>query len=106
MNKLMSELVNIILDKGAELSIAKRDGRMVVDLQTEAKSHGWLVEEGDKVFFEGRYEYKNEVFGIGDVYHGVKGCLHGRDYMSNFWIEALKEEGLLEIYTETKTYFK
>ena len=106
MNKLMGELVNTILDKGAELSIAKRGGQMVVDLQTGAKSHGWLVEEGDKVFFEGRYDLKNEVSDIGDVYMEVKGCLHGRDYMSEFWIETLKEEGLLEIYTETKTYFK
>ena len=107
MNKLMSDIVETLLGRGIELILRKnKEGTKVVDLQTGAKSHGHLVEDGQKVFFEGRYGHREEIYDIQDVYLEVKWCLYGRDYMNFDWIKVLQDEKLLEVVTKTTTHLK
>ena len=58
MNTLLEDILNI----GGEVTLSKRNNRMCVNLMTGAKSQGHLVEDGDKVFFEGRYnKYEEDI---------------------------------------------
>lgn len=61
-----------------------------IDLQTRAKSHLYLFEDGT---VEGRYNYKGNVFNnaetIDDVIRNLafefEGCLHGRTFYNVDW---------------------
>lgn len=61
------------------------------DLETRAKSHLYLYDDGT---VKGRYDYVNNVFENADtvdevimnLVHEFENCLHGRNFYSFFWM--------------------
>ena len=96
MHKQFTKILEIIqpaLEMGLEVKLRVDDGKPVVDLDTMAKSHCYLVFEDYKILAKMRYGEIEEIESWSDVLSAVRSCEHGRDYFSGKWIQILEKEG-------------
>ncbi len=101
----IDDLIQTIIDHGVRVSVYKRDDKVVFDLNTEAKSHLHLVNDGNKWYAETRYNNPSEIFDFNSVLCEVYGCMYGRPYISDTWRRILAEyefdiEGQIEENTQ------
>ena len=96
-SELILGIMEYLVDEGISLVIEQDiNGNVVVDVQTMAKSDLklWCNDKFEVVALM-RYNEVRVIESIDDVLHAVKGCLHGRDFISMGWAELLQREGIL-----------
>ena len=64
----------------------------VYDMNLMAKSHMYIVKEGDTYYALMRYDEKHEVEDINDLKRLARHGMHGRDFISPDWAEFLMTE--------------
>ena len=102
------EMIDKLLDNDIEITLKKENGVVWYDLNTGMKSHLWISKSpnpgGDETAIsQGRYEHRGSIDTWSDLLDEVKGCLHGRDFMSADWQDLLVKEGRLTVKTKTTT---
>jgi hypothetical protein len=70
------------------ISYNKEQG-VVFDMNLMAKSHMYIVKEGEYWFALMRYDEKNMVEDVADLKRLAKAGMHGRDFISADWAEFL-----------------
>jgi hypothetical protein len=70
------------------ISYSKEQG-IVFDMNLMAKSHMYIVKEGEYWFALMRYDEKNMVEDVADLKRLAKAGMHGRDFISADWAEFL-----------------
>jgi hypothetical protein len=101
-------LIETLVNKDIEITMKLWEGKIVYDLNTAMKSHLLLrYDEADKeCIYYGRYDATGSVSNYNNLLREVKGCLHGRDFGNQAWIDLLVEEGVLEVEVTTTRTFK
>lgn len=105
---IFEEMIDKLLDGGIEITLTKQDGILWYNLNTSMKSDLLIAKSpnpgGDEIAIsKGRYGHEGSIETWGDLMREVKGCLHGRDYMSYDWQELLLAEGMLKVTKTTTT---
>lgn len=114
---MKDKIIEYFVDKGIEITIGKHeDYGIYYDLNTGMKSHAHMVFVGmdDYIKVYMRYGEHDSVDlmnktleeSIEDLCHIIKGCLHGRDFISSNWADLLVELGLLTKHVETVVTYK
>ena len=99
------EIIDKLLDNGIEITLTRRNGKTVYDLNLQAKSHLHLYfdESGAEIHYEGRYDDKGLVDDYRDVLHVAKDYYNYRGFASGLWMNLFVKEGMLTKKVETKT---
>ena len=107
MDKLfeIQDIMIPLAKKGIETSMKydTEKQQCYVDLETKAKSHLFLYEDG---ILRGRYEYEKQIDLSQDVEgiitelcHEFNHALHGRNFCQEAWADLCREKGIeLEMY--------
>lgn len=113
---MKDQIIEYLVNKGIDITISKsKDYGIYYDLNTGMKSHAHMVFVGmdDCIKIYMRYGEQDSVDlidktldeAIEDLCYIVKGCLHGRDFMSSNWADLLVELGILTKHVETKVTY-
>ena len=98
------EIIDKLLDNKIEITLTRRDGKTIYDLNLQAKSHLYLYfdESDSEIHYEGRYDDKGLVDDYRDVLHVAKGYYSYREYASGLWMDLFVKEGFLRKSVEVK----
>ena len=92
----MIEIPDFIQDaiKGGVRVTIERDAVYGIrfDMNLMAKSHMYIVKEGEYWFALMRYDEKNMVEDVADLKRLAKAGMHGRDFISADWAEYLMSD--------------
>lgn len=101
----IQDIMKSLAKKGISTSMCynQTQGLCYIDLQTMAKSHLYLYEDG---MLHGRYDYEKQIdlnqdieILITELCHEFNYALHGRNYCQEGWSELCKSKGIvLEMY--------
>lgn len=99
------EIIDKLLDNKIEITLSRRDGKTIYDLNLQAKSHLHLYfnESDSEIHYEGRYDDKGIVDDYRDVLHVAKDYYNYRGFASSLWMDLFVKEGMLTKKVETKT---
>lgn len=104
MNKLLNDIISLVLDNGGNVELSKQDGKIVYDLCTDMKSRLVVWPDGDVVQWEGRYERSGTIEDVEDLLRVAKDCMCGRDYLHQAWEKILVDNGYLRKVVTTTTF--
>jgi hypothetical protein len=92
LDKLPKRLIGLMTGQGIDCTISMDTlHRTYLDLNTMAKSYAHLYHEDGRYIVRMRYDDEEKVQDLNDVLYCVKGCIHGRDFMHQGWVDILKE---------------
>ena len=97
MNKALQTALTLLdepLNKGCRISIYKDNDKLMLDLDTGAKSHCHLeLQESGKIIAHRRYDRVDEVGDYQHLLDLVWSCGHGRSYFNYAWVGVLEANG-------------
>lgn len=105
-HKLLDEVVEKCLNAGIELTLKRKGGKTLVDLDVRAKSGLEIKpnEDGSLTCY-GRYQHEVTVEDWDGLLFEVKGCMNSDGYINEQWAEILVESDWLTKTVETKVTY-
>ena len=104
MSKFMN-LIESVLDQGIEVKLFKQDGNLYADMNFQAKSHGWLVDDGEGIKLHMRYDKVVPIESETDLLYAFLEAYRMRDFGNVDWLEWCAKEGLVSKKTETRVSY-
>jgi len=85
------------------VTMGYKAGKMVYDMNTNAKSHLHLVHtlETGEVEWVGRYDRVFDIDTAYDLLYAVKECMCGRPAVNSQWLRAMEHYGVISVHRYT-----